>query len=398
MCLDRLLVHKSNLLPSQRFDRPYTPMVPNVRARILPPVDGSITLPELLAFHESHNADIPMYVFREDGHADITEISYRQFAQACYKIPRTLNFQRATGKPVVALIALTDALLYQTTVVGLMHAGYIVSIPTLITFLQCSFKCTKPFPISPSNSAEAIANLIRKADCHQILATCTKLKSILNRTRQEICKIEPGYNLTIGEMPTISQLFPELCTSGESNGLIESTQGTKPDLDEIALYLHTSGSTGLPKAIPKTHRELVEFVTFCKSLEHSLSVKYLKIRSFLIASAIHLERDNDPPIRIATMHLPPFHSLGLHCHIFLPLLSCITVAIYPPRVVHSDIAPLMPTPDNILDHAQRTTCNVLIAMPSLLQVWSRNTEYMNILSSLLQVVSFKLVLYSCLRH
>ncbi|KAF8179468.1 putative aminoadipate reductase [Pholiota molesta] len=325
------------------------------RTRVLPPVDGSLSLPETLAFHESHNADVPMYVFCEDGQAEVTEISYRQFVRACYEIPRTTNLQQgsadwpdsASGKPVVALIALTDTLIYQTTVAGLMHAGFI------------------PFPISPRNTAEAIANLIRKTDCHQVLATWSSLKSILDRTEREIHKIEPGYNLTIGEVPTVSQLYPELCVSGGSSSVsVESKRETKPGLDEIALYLHSSGSTGLPKAIPKTHRELIEFVTFPSSMRL---------------------RNRDPPVRFAAMHLPPFHALGLHCHVFLPLLSCITAAIYPPCVLHSNVMPCIPTSDNILDHTQRTRCSILVALPSLLQDWVQDTKHIHILSSLLEV-------------
>ncbi|KAF8199439.1 hypothetical protein BJ912DRAFT_650812 [Pholiota molesta] len=109
----------------------------------------SLTLPETLAFHDRYNANIPMYVFCEDGRADVTEISYRQFVRACYEIPRATNLPQgslasASKKPVVAVIALSDTLVYQTTVAGLMHAGYI------------------PFPISHRNTVEAIANLIRK--------------------------------------------------------------------------------------------------------------------------------------------------------------------------------------------------------------------------------------------
>ncbi|KAF8199438.1 putative non-ribosomal peptide synthetase [Pholiota molesta] len=178
-------------------------------------------------------------------------------------------------------------------------------------------------------------------------------------------KIEPGYDLTIEEIPTVAQLFPDLYTPREASPVtIESRQESKPELDEIALYLHSSGSTGLPKAIPKTHRELVEFVTF--------------------PSAMHL-RNRDSPTRFATMHLPPFHAFGLQCHIFLPLLSCITAAIYPPRVLGPDMMPLIPTPDNILDYTRRTKCDILIAIPSFLQIWAQDTKQINILSSLLQV-------------
>ncbi|KAF9484031.1 putative aminoadipate reductase [Pholiota conissans] len=318
--------------------------------RTLPPVDGSILLPEAITFQERQNGNVPMYVFSEDGRADIIEITYRQFARACYNAPRVLNlFENALSKNlVVGIIALSDTAVYQATLVGLMCAGFI------------------PFPISPRNTAEAIVNLLRKTDCHRILTTYASLKVIVDKTKEELERTEPGYKLTVTEMPILPQLFPELCSSsGLESAPTDIGEFTKPDSDSIAMYLHSSGSTGLPKAIPKTHREIVEFVTF--------------------PATIHLRDRRNPLTRIAAMHLPPFHALGLHCHVFLPLLACITVAIYPPRVIRPDLVPTMPTPDNILDLAQKTACSVIITIPSLLQIWAQNPKYMNILISMSEV-------------
>ena len=92
-----------------------------------PPTDGSVLLPDTLPFHKKHNADVPMYLFMEDGADDVTQITYGHFERACRRVSRVTgtNAESATS-PVVAVIALADTLVYQTIVVGVMAAGFIV--------------------------------------------------------------------------------------------------------------------------------------------------------------------------------------------------------------------------------------------------------------------------------
>ncbi|KAF4581352.1 putative PKS/NRPS-like protein biosynthetic cluster [Pleurotus pulmonarius] len=46
----------------------------------------------------------------------------------------------------------------------------------------------------------------------------------------------------------------------------------------------------------------------------------------------------------------------------------------------------MPTPDNILDHARRTQCDVIVALPTLLQIWSHSPATLEYLKSLYLIV------------
>jgi len=97
-----------------------------------PPLDGSITIPETIEFHWQHNADLPAYVFHEEGKDtnDITEITYLEFGRASHRVANDMNckFPSVTGRSVVAFMALTDSLLYQAISVGLMKSGFIVRI------------------------------------------------------------------------------------------------------------------------------------------------------------------------------------------------------------------------------------------------------------------------------
>jgi acyl-CoA synthetase (AMP-forming)/AMP-acid ligase II len=100
---------------------------------LYPPLDGTITVPETIEFHWQHNADLPAYVFHQEGKDtnDITEITYLEFGRACHRVANvmTSKFPFVTGRPVVAFMALTDSLLYQAISVGLMKSGFIVCVP-----------------------------------------------------------------------------------------------------------------------------------------------------------------------------------------------------------------------------------------------------------------------------
>ncbi|KAF8971243.1 hypothetical protein BDZ97DRAFT_1349060 [Flammula alnicola] len=320
---------------------------------ICPPTDGTVLLPDTLAFHDRHNADIPMYMFSEDGVNEVSEVSYCQFGRACRRVPQALdvNFASST-KPVVALIAFADTLLYQTIIVGMMTAGLV------------------PFPISPRNTAAAVANLLRKTSCHYVFATCTTLKDLLDNVEVELRKTHPNHSLTIKEIPTLSQIFPEFSEdpTADSGGFdpvapasSDYANRRKSKLDDVALYLHSSGSTGLPKAIPKTHRDILEYV------ESPCCTIFLR---------------RSQRVRMPGMQLPPFHALGIVVQVFLPLFSCLAIVFYPPVVKSAEIVPILPAPDTILDHLKRTNCNALVIIPSFLQVWAQEKESIDILRRL----------------
>ena len=96
-----------------------------------PPLDGSITIPELLDFHYAHNAERPMYVFSPDGTDEIIEVSYLEFGRACDRVAYALRPQPdldvlGQEKQVVAFIALADTIVYQAVTVGMMRAGLVV--------------------------------------------------------------------------------------------------------------------------------------------------------------------------------------------------------------------------------------------------------------------------------
>ncbi|KAJ7360791.1 amp-CoA ligase [Mycena albidolilacea] len=163
----------------------------------------------------------------------ITEISHFEYAQAEHRVAHLRPQRRG---PSVAIVALTDVLIYQTIIAGCIIAGLV------------------PFPISHRNSAAAIINLLSNTNSHHLLTT----KGSLGRLVETLSTDVPDGELSIEEIPLLGQIYPHL-----GHETTEDTFVPYPDpeekigLDEVALYLHSSGCTGFPKHIPETHRNLI---------------------------------------------------------------------------------------------------------------------------------------------
>jgi len=99
------------------------------REPVYAPLDGTVNIPETIEFNWKHNADYPAFVYHnEDGTDHVTKISHLEFGRACHRAAHALRPEcDTTTRPTVAFIALTDVLLYQAIVVGMMRADLVVS-------------------------------------------------------------------------------------------------------------------------------------------------------------------------------------------------------------------------------------------------------------------------------
>jgi acyl-coenzyme A synthetase/AMP-(fatty) acid ligase len=104
-----------------------------------------------------------------------------------------------------------------------------------------------------------------KTSCHHLLTTRTTLKDLLDGVKVELEATNPSYELVIEEVPSLHDIFPKLGVETEDNPFTPFKIDYKPKVDEIAMYLHSSGSTGFPKAIHQTHQTLLDWMSICES-------------------------------------------------------------------------------------------------------------------------------------
>jgi acyl-CoA synthetase (AMP-forming)/AMP-acid ligase II len=206
-----------------------------------PPLDYSHLLPDLINFHMERNPSFPTFVYTNESVPDtLTEISFLEFGRAAHRVAHALRPSRqGSDGEVVMVIANTDTILHHAVVAGLSIAGWV------------------PFPASPRNSAAAVVNMMTKTNCSRIVTLDHAHKPLIDGVRREI----GGAPLTVYEVPTLRYAFPKLAQEAVTDCFIPYPPAVKrPDLDSPAIYIHSSGSTGFPKAIAHSHRIQIQWL------------------------------------------------------------------------------------------------------------------------------------------
>ncbi|KAF8151165.1 hypothetical protein K438DRAFT_1988314 [Mycena galopus ATCC 62051] len=302
------------------------------------------TIPNLVVRNLENIPSDPFYIYAKLESSEIVTITQLEFGRATHRAAHVLrpNREGQDGK-VVAILAESDTMLYYAILVGLMTANFI------------------PFPISPRNSVSAIFQLLRDSSCHHIIATRSTLSPLLARLQEHLFEVD--FALDIQEIPSLHEIYPNIGaeTPGHTFQPYPKSQ-INPNFDDVFMYIHSSGSTGFPKAIAQTHR----------ALAHWISGVVAEVRT-------HVEAP------IANMGLPPFHLMGINSQLLQPL-SGICVAVYPPTATFPGAFPMIPTPDNILEHARKTKCRSLTTVPTLLVTWFDSADAVAYLRTLYTII------------
>ncbi|KAJ7807640.1 hypothetical protein B0H13DRAFT_2482908 [Mycena leptocephala] len=229
-----------------------------------------------------------------------------------------------------------------------MTAGFIVrvSLPGSTTLLNTN----QPFPISPRNSAAGIFQLLCASSCHRIIATCVTLAPLLAGLKKHIAEADPDFELDIQEMPPLGQIYPNLGAE-------------TPDCSFQLIR---------PRFLPssRTNWTLFAFFGEYRISQSRSSDPYMLTQSLTFRFALSYG------YRMAGSYSTALGSMALRLSI-CSVFSATFVA--PHRRVFCGISPtatlpgalpIVPSPDNILDHARKTKCRALMTVPALLVSWS----------------------------
>ncbi|KAF8315490.1 uncharacterized protein EI90DRAFT_3021935 [Cantharellus anzutake] len=187
-----------------------------------PPVDGSLTVPQLIDWHAEHSPYHPLFVF-DDGPNKVwvTWSKTRIAIERAARIVRALNVPRhGTASKNIAILAVTDTVSYFTLFHGIMRAG-------------------------PRNSPSVIAHLLTNTGTTHVFALWAASKKALPGGGQPTCA-------------AVSTPFYDMLYEEKPEGHLISAPGA--ELNTTGMLLHSSGSTAFPKPIAILHRSMVEFV------------------------------------------------------------------------------------------------------------------------------------------
>ncbi|KAK1220933.1 hypothetical protein PQX77_016273 [Marasmius sp. AFHP31] len=325
-----------------------------------PDLETRYHFPDLIHFHWRHNPTRPIWAYPDDSVPIIgcAEISYSEFGRATHRAAWAIRPDPHDSRDgeVVGLLAQSDTLVYQSVNIGMMVANLV------------------PLDISPRNSPAAILNLLQKTGCHRLLVTQHTLKELIDSLHAFIKQEGSSYDVTIEEIPSLSQLYPNLAHEPPSlPGFKQYPTLPKPDFHSTAIYIHSSGSTGFPKPIPLTHRSIWSYANLPPLRE--------------LRDHYSLSTRRRTQIRLGGLAIPAFHALALIMQLIHPLFGSFSGSILPPTVFDpTKDLPVMPTPENSLEAFERTSTNATMIFPTFLQIWSKNPADVKRLAKLEYVV------------
>ncbi len=226
---------------------------------------------------------------------------------------------------------------------------------------------------------------MRESGCHRVFATTQKLKLLLNDVKTELAKGAPEFLLEIEEIPALHDVYPHLGQENERHPFTHyPTAAVRPALRSLAMYLHSSGSTGLPKVIPQTFQSFVEWTQYSESMH--THTYYLGLLIISATGLLYLRDIDNPRVRLGSMALPPFHTMGISQQLLYPMYGICCTCIYPPVVFSPEDLPVIPTSENILEHMKKTGCDFIILVPAILHLWAQSEETIQYLKGLRAVV------------
>ncbi|KAK0444273.1 uncharacterized protein EV420DRAFT_1277509 [Desarmillaria tabescens] len=320
------------------------PSTPPSQARashtfVPPPLDGSLSLPEIYDYNAIHSPDHLVFVYDDDNDG-VKKLVWSELGQAMHRaasvVRRNLKEQHRSTSTVVAILAnVADIFSYFTTIMGILRAGH------------------QAFPISIVTTTPAgIAHLLQHTRAKYLLVGVDPVSQSLACAALQVPSIGGtiGDNVKAVPMPSFEELFSEPEYEREPVPPIHPRQ-TDP-----CLILPSSGTTEFPKPIIITHHAMLQWnwVPYCGRTDlcgHLLSAHALAMTHILGATMLSWTASTG----IAVAGFSPWRS------------------------------PAPPDADAMISGVVKTSATLLCTAPSLLETWARNPVHVSALRKLFAV-------------
>ncbi|QRV95150.1 AMP binding enzyme [Ceratobasidium sp. AG-Ba] len=311
---------------------------------VRPPTDGSLPFGSVVDFHLTHNPQHPWAVLSRMSNKPETTVTYEQLGHAVHRAACVLNPDGSLPRGTrVGILISTDSVVYITLVLGAIRAGLV------------------PFPLSPRTPLPGITHLLSSSNTfYAMIGGSSSLFELRERIVDSLAR-EYGRALAVIEPPSFCDLYPRLCSHLHTSKV--SLPGTFLHLGSVmdnseALILHSSGSTGLPRAIVYRQQDIFRNLVNQPTIWEAGS----------------------PGERVALMTLPTFHAYGYIVQCVGPLFAGYVLVLFPPSSPSA-----LPTPRLTLDALVRSQCSFMFTVPAFLEAWSKDGDAVNELRKLRKI-------------
>jgi acyl-CoA synthetase (AMP-forming)/AMP-acid ligase II len=235
--------------------------------RVKSPLPDASTLVEILRGRALDQPDRRAYTFLVDGETEEIHLTYGELDRQARVVAATLQDRKAEGER--ALLLYPPGLDYIAALFGCLYAG-VTAVPV--------------YPPDPSRLQRTLPRL-------QAIAKDSQSKIVLTTERM----YDMG-NFFLEQAPDLKRLS-WLTTDGSTEGTEDGWRTPGLSSEALAVLQYTSGSTGSPKGVMLSHRNLL----------HN--------------SAQIAEKFGHTPLSQGVIWLPPYHDMGLIGGILQPLCA-----------------------------------------------------------------------------
>jgi len=232
------------------------------------------TLPEILQERAKRTPDQTAYIFLKDGDDDEEMITYKELDRAARKIAYHVRLTGAAGDR--ALMLFPPGLEFIKALFGCFYAG-VIAVPA--------------YAPRKNRSLDRIKMLVVDSGSTLVLSNAD-ISQAIERSFSDLDELKQMKWLIMEDIAT--------------DGNIDTGAGVLSQPGEVALLQYTSGSTGQPKGVMVTHRNIMRNCDFIRS-------------SFGFSQQ-----------SIGVSWLPTFHDMGLVGQIFQPVFTGFTSVLMPP--------------------------------------------------------------------
>jgi acyl-coenzyme A synthetase/AMP-(fatty) acid ligase len=111
----------------------------------------------------------------------------------------------------------------------------------------------------------AVIHLLISTNSHRLVISKSALADLVKGIQEELQSQHPGYEVEMVDFPTLKDLYPSLGggdATDENESDAYTPNGASPtEVGKLegGVYLHSSGSTGLPKPIRLTNKVISSY-------------------------------------------------------------------------------------------------------------------------------------------